>query len=84
MRITRTQLRRIIREEKAKLDRQARLSEAGTLDRGMQYLSKNVLQNPDEWKDEPAVQDVVAAGRAAKAADIPVGVVVDFIKRAMR
>ncbi len=84
MRITRTQLRRIIREEKAKLDRQARLSEAGALDRGMQYLSKNVLQNPDEWKDDPAVQEVVAAGQAAKSAGIPVGVVVDFIKRAMR
>lgn len=84
MRITRTQLRRIIREEKAKLDRQARLSEAGALDRGMQYLSKNVLQNPDEWKDDPVVQEVVAAGQAAKSAGIPVGVVVDFIKRAMR
>lgn len=75
MKITRTQLRRIIREEKQ------RLEEEGMLGRGIDYVSKNILQNPDEWKDKPELKAVVQAAKSAKAAGVPVGVMCDFIKR---
>lgn len=83
MKISRTQLKQVIREEARRL-KARRLREAGMMDKAMDYMSKKVLQNPDEFTGNVELDELASCVRAAAAAGIPAGEIKRVVSKNLR